>query len=477
MTQTAPRSHGSLQQSALEATGGPSERSEPMARAASRATFFPALGGDLPTIVRAEGIYLFDDRGRRIIDAAGGVGAVTSIGHAVPEVVAAIAEQLQTVAFVPWTQFQTEPARQLAEYVATLTPENLNHVALFNGGSEVTEGAVKLARQYWLARGRADKFLVISRWQGFHGMTLGASGFGGHTGRRRAYQPLVHDMPKIPPAYAYRCADCASGSLRCADELERTIRWYGAENVACFIAEPVVGATMGAVPAPPGYFQRIRDICDAYDVLLIADEVMSGFGRTGRWFALQHWGVAPDILVAAKGVAGGYAPLAVLAASEPIVDTLRAAGTPWVMGHTFAQNPVTATAGLAVLRYIERHHLVRAAAERGGELRQAMQTIADRHCILGDVRGLGMLLGIELVQDKATREPFAVQDGIAYQLARACIDEGAAIYPGQGGADGQLGDHALVTPPLAITSQQIEDLAGALERALTRVEGALGLRG
>ncbi len=437
------------------------------------ATFFPALGGDLPTIVRAEGIYLYDEGGRQIIDAAGGVGAVTSIGHAVPEVVEAIAEQLRTVAFVPWTQFQTEPARAFAERVAAVAPAGLNNVALFNGGSEVTEGAVKLARQYWLARGKPEKYLVISRWQGFHGMTLGASGFGGHTGRRRPYQPMVHDMPKIPPAYAYRCEDCASGSLRCADELERTIRWYGAENVACFIAEPVVGATLGAVPAPEGYFQRIREICARNDVLFIADEVMTGFGRTGRWFALEHWGVVPDILVAAKGVSGGYAPLAVLVASESVVTALRTAGTPWVMGHTFSQNPVTATAGLAVLDYIQRHDLVRAAAERGAELSDALQRVADQHETLGNVRGLGMLQGIELVRDKASREPFDVADGVAYRLARACIEEGVAIYPGQGGADGQSGDHALVTPPLTTTSAQIAELAAGIDRALTRVEREL----
>jgi adenosylmethionine-8-amino-7-oxononanoate aminotransferase len=436
-------------------------------------TFFPALGGDLPTIVRAEGIYLYDDRGRQIMDAAGGVGAVTSVGHAVPEVVEAIAEQLRTVAFVPWTQFQTTPAQELAERVATIMPGDLKHVALFNGGSEVTEGAVKLARQYWLAKHRPEKFLVVSRWQGFHGMTLGASGFGGHTGRRRPYQPMVHDMPKIPPAYAYRCSDCASGSLRCADELERTLRWYGAENVACFIAEPVVGATMGAVPAPAGYFERIREICDRYDILFIADEVMSGFGRTGRWFAVEHWGVAPDIIVAAKGVAGGYAPLAVLAASDAIVSALREAGTPWVMGHTFAQNPVTATAGLAVLNILERDNLVQAAHDRGAELRDQLRRVADRHEILGDVRGLGMLVGVEFVQDKHTKQPFPIAAGMAHVIGKACIEEGVAIYPGQGGADGQLGDHALVTPPLTITSSQISDLASALDRALTRVESAL----
>jgi adenosylmethionine-8-amino-7-oxononanoate aminotransferase len=437
---------------------------------ANSASFFPRLEGDLPVIVRGEGVYLYDADGRRILDAAGGVGAVTSIGHAVPEVVDAIARQLRTVAFVPWTQFQTEPAQQVGERIAELTPVGLRNVALFNSGSEVTEGAVKLARQHWIARGRPEKHLIISRWQGFHGMTLGATGFSGNTGRRRAYQPMVHDMPKIPPAYPYRCDDCASGSLRCADELERTIRWYGAENVSCFIAEPVVGATMGGVPAPAGYFQRIREICDRYEVLFIADEVMSGFGRTGRWFAVEHWDVTPDILVAAKGVSGGYAPLAVLIAHERVVGPLRQARTPWIAGHTYAQNPVTAAAGLAVLDYIEQHDLVAAARERGAELQAGLQGLIGRHRILGDVRGLGLMLGVELVRDRASKEPFAVDEGVAFRFSRACIEHGAAVYPGQAGADGQVGDHALVTPPLTITSEQVQELVASIDGALSSVE-------
>jgi adenosylmethionine-8-amino-7-oxononanoate aminotransferase len=258
--------------------------------------------------------------------------------------------------------------------------------------------------------------------------------------------------------------------LRCADELERVIRWYGPENVSCFIAEPVVGATMGAVPAPPGYFQRIREICDRYDVLFIADEVMCGFGRTGRWFAIEHWDVVPDILVAAKGVSGGYAPLAVLIAHERVVNALRETGTPWVMGHTYAQNPVTAAAGLAVIEYIQRHDLVRAAADRGAQLRSGLQALIERHRVLGDVRGLGLLLGVELVQDRATREPFPVESGMAFRFARACINEGVAVYPGQSGADGLIGDHALITPPLVIDSDQVNEIVGAVDRALTRIE-------
>jgi adenosylmethionine-8-amino-7-oxononanoate aminotransferase len=438
-----------------------------------RSSFFPAIQDDLPTVVRGEGIYLYDDTGRRFIDAAGGVGCVTAIGHGVTEVVDAVAKQLQTLAFMPWTQFQSPRVRELTERIAEITPGDLNHVAIFNSGSDVTEGAVKLARQYWLASERPEKFLVISRWQGFHGMTLGASGFSGHTGRRRKYAPMIHDMPKIPPAYAYRCEDCASGSLRCADELERTIRWHGPENVACFIAEPIVGATMGGVPAPAGYFQRIREICDRYDVLFIADEVMTGFGRTGAWFAVEHWDVVPDILVAAKGASGGYAPLAVLMASEKIVRALREQGTPFVAGHTYAQNPVVATAGLAVLGYIQRHQLVQAAQERGAELARELAQLKHKHAILGDVRGMGLLQGVELVRDQWSREPFPVDAGVAFRFARACIAAGAAVYPGQGGADGQVGDHALVTPPLTITSAQIQELVGAIDRGLEAVERSL----
>lgn len=434
------------------------------------ASFFPSLRGDLPTIVRAEGIYLYDDDGKSVIDAAGGVGCVTSVGHAVPEVVDAISEQMHAVAFLPWTQFQSKPTADLADLIASIAPGTLNRVGLFNGGSEVTEGAVKLARAYWLAQGRPEKYLVISRWQGFHGMTLGATGFGGHTGRRRRYQPMLMDMPKIAPAYPYRCDDCAAGRLRCADELEQMIKWQGPENVACFIVEPVVGATMGAVVPPPGYFQRIRQICDTYDILFIMDEVMTGFGRTGKWFASEHWDVVPDIVTAAKGVSGGYAPLAVLMATDEVVGALEAAGTPFVAGHTFAQNPVVAAAGIAVVSYIQKHGLVASAAERGPQLLTGLREIVQRHPIAGEARGMGLMLGIELVSDKATKQPFPVEAGVAHRLARACIAEGAAVYPGQGGADGLVGDHVMVTPPLTITAAQVDALVAAIDRGLARVE-------
>jgi adenosylmethionine-8-amino-7-oxononanoate aminotransferase len=287
--------------------------------------------------------------------------------------------------------------------------------------------------------------------------------------------PMLADMPKITPAYAYRCDDCASGSLRCADELERMIKWQGPENVSCFIAEPLVGATMGAVPAPPGYFQRIREICDRYDVLFIMDEVMTGFGRTGRWFASEHWDVVPDIVTAAKGVSGGYAPLAVLLATDAVVEALDRAGTPFVAGHTFAQNPVVAAAGIAVVSYIQKYGLVQAAAERGAELLAGLRGLVEQHPIVGDARGMGLMLGLELVADKQTKRPFPIEAAVAQRLGKACIAEGAAVYPGQGGADGLVGDHVLVTPPMTITSAQVSELVAAIDRGLTRLESELGV--
>ena len=333
-----------------------------------------------------------------------------------------------------------------------------------------------MALQYQRERGQGTKHLVIGRWGSFHGATLAALGFGGNTGRRRLYAPVLPSAEHIAPCFPYRCAAngaCPPCDLSCARQLERVIRQVGPENVAAFIAEPVVGATLGAVAASPGYFQEIRQICDRYDVLFIADEVMTGFGRTGRWFASEHCDVVPDIVTAAKGVSGGYAPLAVLMATDEVVGALEAAGTPLVAGHTFAQNPVVAAAGIAVLAYIRKHDLVRAAAERGAELLAGLRELVDRHPILGDARGMGLMLGLELVADKPTQRPFPVEDGMAYRLAKACIAEGAAVYPGQGCADGLVGDHVLVTPPLTITSAEIAALVSAIDRGLSAVEAGL----
>ncbi|MBI3989968.1 MAG: aminotransferase class III-fold pyridoxal phosphate-dependent enzyme [candidate division NC10 bacterium] len=438
--------------------------------------FFPAVREQLPVIVRAEGIYLYQADGQRLIDAAGGVGAVTSIGHGVEEVIQAIAKQARKVAFIPFFQYMSEPALELCDLVATLTPGTLKKVMLLSGGSEATENAVRLARQYHLERGNPSKFKVISRWQGFHGMTLGATGFGGHTGRRRKFMPMVHDHPHIPPASRYRCQFCQKElecNLTCARMLEQTIKWEGPENVAAFIAEPVVGAAMGAVPAPEGYFQVVREICDIYDVVFIADEVMSGFGRTGEMFAINHWGVVPDILVAAKGVSGGYAPLAVLIAKEEIITPLERSNANFVAGHTYSMNPLAAAAGLAVLRYLLDHDLVSNAKAMGDYLLAGLSKLREMHAIVGDVRGKGLLTGIELVKEKGSKEPFPPEAKAAMTLTVEARERGLAIYPGTGSADGLVGDHALITPPMTIRREQVDELLGILDEALAATERAL----
>jgi adenosylmethionine-8-amino-7-oxononanoate aminotransferase len=441
------------------------------ARVAGRSLFYPSVKGGLPIIERAEGIYLFTSDGQRLIDGAGGLGCVTSIGHGVPEIVDAMAEQASSVAFIPMVQYVNRPTMELCDLIASLAPGTDPYVMLMSGGSEATEIAVRLARQHHVEAGRESRFKVITRWQGFHGMTLGASGFSGHTGRRRKFAPMIPDQPHIPPAYRYRCQFCAEQpacNLKCADALERAIKWEGPENVAAFIAEPVVGATLGSAPAPAGYFQAIREICDRYGVLWIDDEVMTGFGRTGEWFANEHWdGVVPDIITAAKGVSGGYTPLAVVIAQPAVVEPLIENDVNFVAGHTYVGNPLSSAIGLAVLEYIRRHDLLANCREQGAYLLSRLPELL-RYPIVGDVRGLGLMTGLELVRDRATKEPFPLEARAAGVLTDECRAAGLAVYPGQGTADGLIGDHVMLTPPLTVTRAQIDEIMVALHAAVPR---------
>lgn len=424
-----------------------------------------------PIIARAEGIYLYDESGKRYIDGSGGSSAVTSIGHAVPEVVRAMAEQAARVAFVPMHLFTHRPAIELADLIASLAPGTLNRVWFASGGSEATENAVKLARQYHVERGQPGKFLVISRWQSFHGATLAALGYGGHTYRRRKYAPLFHDAPKIPPAYRYRCDYCADRpacTLACADALEKEVRRQGPENVAAFIAEPVVGAALGAVPAPDGYFERIRAICDRYDLLFIADEVMTGFGRTGTNFAIEHWGVVPDLIATAKGVSGGYTPLGAVIAKDEVIEVFERKGANFVAGHTYVANPLSCAVGLAVLRYILDHDLVANARVQGARLLEGCARL-QKHAIVGDVRGKGLMVGLEFVRDRATREPFPPELEVAKQVALAALERGLVTYPLQGCAEGVAGDMLKLTPPLVVQPDQVDEIIAILDEAIAAV--------
>jgi adenosylmethionine-8-amino-7-oxononanoate aminotransferase len=368
------------------------------------------------------------------------------------------------------------PILDLADRIAALAPGDLNRVWFVSGGSEATENAVKLARQYHVERGQPSRFKVISRWQSYHGGTLGALGYGGHTFRRRKYLPALNDQPKIPPAYRYRCAFCHDRSacnLECARALERTIRLEGPENVAAFIAEPVVGAALGAVPPPAGYFTAIREICDRYEVLFIADEVMTGFGRTGRMFAMEHWGVVPDIVAVAKGISGGYTPLGAVVAREHLIAQFERNGSNFVGGHTFTGNPLSCAVGLAVIDYLLAHDLVTQANSVGSYFLARLEALRS-HPIVGDVRGMGMLVGLELVKNKETREPFPPEQRISARIGVEALERGLISYPGTGSVDGVEGDHILFGPPLIMTREQVDELVDILDRSISAVESTLG---
>jgi adenosylmethionine-8-amino-7-oxononanoate aminotransferase len=431
------------------------------------------LNRTYPVIDRGEGIYLFDRAGNRYIDGSGGSAAVTAIGHGVPEVIAAMTEQASRLACSPTHAFTNEPVEECARLIVErFAPPGLERVFFCSSGSEANENAVKMALQYHRERGKAQKQIVISRWHSFHGLTVHALALSGHTGRRRRLGSALPAGVHIAPCYPYRQAfpNGEGYGRRAAGELDTAIRNLGSENVAAFIAEPVVGATLGAVPAEPDYFPRIREICDRHDVLLIADEVMTGFGRTGRAFGLDHWNVIPDLITCAKGISGGYAPLGAVIAGERLVDEIRRGSGSFVIGGTASGNPLSCAVSAATLRYILDHDLIANAAVVGEHFLAELRGLQEIHPIIGDARGLGMLVGIELVRDRATKQPFPVEAGVATQVGAATFARGLLSYPGQGTADGTLGDHLMYAPPLTMTAAQVDELISILDESLTAVE-------
>ena len=428
-----------------------------------------------PTVDRGRGVYLYDTDGKRYLDGAGGA-ALAAIGHGVKDIERAIARQLRKVAFTHGSQFTSEAAVTLAGRLVALAPAGLNRAYFVSGGSEAVETAVKLARQYQVDRGQPSRFKVISRWTSYHGNTLGALALSGHTGRRQYYLPLIGHTPHIVPAYCYRCpfglapAACA---LDCAADLEKTILYEGPESVSAFIAEPVVGATAGALVPPSGYFRKIREICDRYDVLFIADEVMTGLGRTGKAFAVDHWDVRPDLIAGAKGLGAGYAPIFAVLATEAIHETIRSGRGAFVHGHTYGQNPLACAAAVAVLEYIEARDLIARSAALGPYLLGSLARL-NRHEIVGDIRGLGLFAGVEFVRDRASREPFPPEARVNTRIAERAFARGLIVYPGGGGADGIRGDHILIAPPFVITKRQIDALVRLLDEAVADIARETG---
>jgi adenosylmethionine-8-amino-7-oxononanoate aminotransferase len=432
------------------------------------------LHAPLRVATRGEGCYLYDADGRRYLDGAAGF-VVANLGHGNAEIADVMGQQARTLALAPFSIFVNEPALRLAARLARYTPGDLDHAVFTSGGSEAVEVAVKLARQYWIEAGQPSKYKIVGRWQSYHGNTLGTLSIGGNRPRRKPYAPLLVDLPKIPERYPCRCppdVPTAEWGWRGADALEATILAEGPDTVAAFIAEPVVGATLGSAPAPPGYFQRIRQICDRYGVLFIADEVMTGFGRTGRRFGIEHWDVVPDLMAVAKGITAGYAPLGAAICSARIYATFRGGSGQFVNLFTYGANPLCCAVGDVVLRLTEEQDLAGRAERVGAHLRGRLEPLIDSP-LVGDVRGLGLMLGLEFVQDKATKTPFPPAARVAARVADAALQRGLFVYPGSGTLDGERGDHLMVAPPLIITEAECDELATTLTAALDAVAGEL----
>ncbi|MDR7072293.1 aspartate aminotransferase family protein [Fictibacillus barbaricus] len=435
----------------------------------------PVLGNDYPVISHGKGIYLYDKDGKQYID--GSSGAITAnIGHGVEEIAEAMWNQAKHVSFVYRSQFTNEAAERLAEKLAEYAPGDLNSVFFVNSGSEATETALKIAIQYFQEQGIHTKNKVLSRWTSYHGITLGALSMSGHPLRRQRFSSLLEDFPVAPAPYCYQCPlkDTYPGcGVRCADELETIIQAIGPEQIAAFIVEPVIGASGGAIVPPDEYYTKIRSICTKFNILMIADEVMTGMGRTGKMFAMEHWDVIPDIITLGKGMSAGYTPMAATIISDRVMKEIENGSKIIMGGHTFSANPQSAAACLAVIQFMERNSLIENTETIGEYLLNSLQRLQWKHSIIGDIRGKGLLCGVEFVKDPITREPFEISSKVTERLLSICFEKGLLVYPAVGGVTGFSGDSILVSPPLIITKEQVNDIIDILDHAVGELTSLL----
>jgi adenosylmethionine-8-amino-7-oxononanoate aminotransferase len=425
-----------------------------------------------PIAAGGNGIYLHDSQGKTYIDASGGA-AVSSLGHGHPDVIAAMHAQIDRCAYAHTGFFTTEAAEQLADRLVACAPAGIGGVCLVSGGSEAMETALKLARQYFVEGGEEQRTLFISRRQSYHGNTLGALAVGGNEWRRKPFAPLLIDVPKVAPCYEYRDRvegqTTAEYTAMLLDELDAAILRAGPEKVIGFCAEPVVGATGGAIPPTPGYFRGVRALCDKYGILFIADEVMCGMGRTGTMFAIEQDGVAPDLIAVAKGLGAGYQPIGAVLVNGAIIERLRGGGGMFLHGHTYIGHPVAAAAALAVQQVIERDDLLMQVQKRGATLRRMLGDVFASHPHVGDIRGRGLLMALELVRDRATKEPFAPELKLHAAIKAKAMERGLLVYPMGGTIDGRRGDHVLLAPPFIVSVRELSEIVVRLKDAIDAV--------
>ena len=428
-------------------------------------------GGEdqLPRAVHGEGCYVVDSAGKRYLDACGGA-AVSCLGHNHPRVQRAIREQAARLCYAHTAFFTNEPLEALAEFLAGTAPAGLNKAYFVSGGSEATEAALKLARQYFVEIGQAQRCELVSRRQSYHGNTLGALAVGGNEARREQFAPLLIRTHHIEPCYAYRHQrddeDAQAYGRRAADALEAKLVDLGPENVIGFVAETVVGATAGVVPPAPGYFTRIREICDRHGILLILDEVMCGMGRTGALFACEREGVVPDLITIAKGLGAGYEPIGAVLVHERIADAIHKGSGFFQHGHTYIGHALACAAALEVQRTIAEEDLLANVRTRGAEMEAMLRRRFASHPHIGDIRGRGLFWGLELVAEREHKTPFAPELKLHARIKREAMERGLMCYPGGGTADGRRGDHILLAPPFIVQPQELEQLGPLLDAAI-----------
>jgi adenosylmethionine-8-amino-7-oxononanoate aminotransferase len=431
--------------------------------------FYRKLTRAFPQIVRGEGCWLVDDQGKRYLDGCGGA-FVASLGHGVAEIGDAMAAQAGRFAYVNGTAFTHEPVEQLASEVAALSPGDLNRVYPLSSGSEAVEAALKFARQYWVESGKPKKHGIVALTPAYHGNTLLALSASAREHYKTYYREWLVNVTRVPAPYAYRC-ECRGRPPLCpacdGSAVEDAILRQGPETVAAFIAEPVGGSSSGATVPHPDYFRRIRDICDRHQVLFVADEVLTGAGRTGSWAAITQFGVVPDLMTLGKGLGGGYAPISALVAPDRLVDVLAKGSGALLHAQTYSHHPVLCAGALAALRYLRRHQLIERCAAMGQLLHRELQTLRGLPHV-GDVRGRGLLAAVEFVADPEARAPFCRSLGFAERLTAAALEEGLVVWPNVGQADGTNGDLVMLAPAFIITEDEIRELVKRLTRAVER---------
>jgi len=439
-----------------------------------RHIFFRSAGEVNPTIERAEGIYCYDVDGKRYLDGMGGVGVV-SIGHGVSEVFDAAAAQMKKVCFAHPFHWKNIPHMQLTQQIAAMAPAGLSNVFMCSGGSEATETALKMARQYHVEMGSPSRYKVIGRWSSFHGNTIGSLSMTGMTSRREAFIPMLLPFPHIAPCYCYRCPfdkTYPSCELLCAQDLERVILREGKDSIAAFIAEPVVGAAAGGTTAPPEYFRIIREICDRHGILMIMDEVITGFGRTGRNFGIDHWGVVPDIICTGKGMSSGYTPLGAVIAHDRVYDVFKRPSKGFNHGFTYGGNPLSCAIGSAVLTYMDKHQLIKNVATLSPQFFDKAKELVELP-IVGELRGKGFLMGIEFVADKETKRPFPADMSVSRKIADIAFSNGLISSANRGGIDGVLGDHINLAPPYTCNRSDLLEIVDILKESIIQFQNTL----